>query len=233
VESKQMKEMTERQLQVLGSIASSIRETGYPPTIREIGTALNIKSTNGVNDHLKALERKGYIARDDAKSRAVSLTATGWSALDLDINADNGMGPAREPARVLDAVSVPLLGRIAAGMPIDAIEHQEDEFVMDASLLGRAGRDSVYALRVRGDSMVGDAILDGDIVVIKRQTTADRGQIVAVMVDGAATVKRYYDEGERIRLQPSNPEMEPIYVAKSEARDAVVLGKVLAVYRSM
>lgn len=227
-----MKEMTERQLQVLGCIARSIRETGYPPTIREIGTALDIKSTNGVNDHLKALERKGYISRDDAKSRAVSLTMTGWEALGLDVNADNGLGPARETAN-LDAVSVPLLGRIAAGIPIDAIEHHEDEFVLDASLLGRGGRDSVYALRVRGDSMIGDAILDGDIVVIKRQNTADRGQIVAVMVDGSATVKRYYDEGDRIRLQPSNPEMEPIYVAKGEARDTVVLGKVLAVYRSM
>ncbi len=227
-----MKELTERQMQVLGYIARSLRETGYPPTIREIGTALSIRSTNGVNDHLKALERKGYISRDDAKSRAVSLTMVGRDSLGLDIHPDTDPGPAREAAN-LDAVSVPLLGRIAAGMPIEAIEHQEDEFVLDASLLGRGGHDSVYALRVRGDSMIGDAILDGDIVVIRRQDTANKGEIVAVMVDGSATVKRYYDEGDRIRLQPSNPEMEPIYVTRGEARDTVMLGKVLAVYRSI
>lgn len=236
-----MKELTDRQYEVLGCIAESLAETGYPPTIREIGEKLQIRSTNGVNDHLKALERKGYIERDDAKSRAVTLTASGWLALGVDgppprgtVRRDSQLDPLSEQDDSLDgAVAVPLLGRIAAGMPIDAVEHRENTFVLDGSLVARAGTQEVFALRVRGESMIGDAILDGDVIVVQKQSSARAGEMVAVMVDGAATVKRYYDEGDRIRLQPSNPTMDPIYVRRADARDAVVLGKVLAVYRSL
>jgi repressor LexA len=244
-----MKGLTERQVEVLVHIARSMRSTGYPPTIREIGLALDIRSTNGVNDHLKALERKGFIERDDAKSRALTLTREAWDLVGPTI-AEDGVetGTAREPdpSRVgmrestvetdprHDVVSIPLVGRIAAGNPIEAIERVEDRLAIDASLLGRsASSTGAFALRVRGDSMIGDGILDGDLIVVRRQQTARQGEIVAVMVDGSATVKRYFVEGSRIRLQPSNPALEPIYLSADEARETAVLGRVVAVYRSL
>jgi repressor LexA len=244
-----MKGLTERQVEVLVHIARSMRATGYPPTIREIGLALDIRSTNGVNDHLKALERKGFIERDDAKSRALTLTREAWeivAPLVGDEFTETGAVREPDPSRVgmrepatdsdprHDVVSIPLVGRIAAGNPIEAIERVEDRIAIDASLLGRsAGQAGAFALRVRGDSMIGDGILDGDLIVVKRQQTARQGEIVAVMVDGSATVKRYFDEGARIRLQPSNPALDPIYLSAAEARDTAVLGKVVAVYRSL
>ncbi len=244
-----MKGLTERQVEVLVHIARSMRATGYPPTIREIGFALDIRSTNGVNDHLKALERKGFIERDDAKSRALTLTREAWEVVGPLLGDDfTESGAVREPdpSRVgmrepameadvrHDVVSIPLVGRIAAGNPIEAIERVEDRLAIDAALLGRSGGAAgAFALRVRGDSMTGDGILDGDLIVVRRQQTARQGEIVAVMVDGSATVKRYYVEGDRVRLQPSNPALEPIYLSAEEARETAVLGKVVAVYRSL
>ncbi len=247
-----MKGLTERQVEVLVHIARSMRQTGYPPTIREIGNALDIRSTNGVNDHLKALERKRFIERDESKSRALTLTQEAWDFLAAEQQDVAWGGPVRESAdgpgrmagapaaanddamHIPDIVSVPLLGRIAAGNPIEAIEQVEDRLAIDASLVGRTGAaKDVFALRVRGESMIEDGILDGDIIVVRRQQTARQGEMVAVMVDGAATVKRYYLEGDRVRLQPSNSTMEPIYVSASEARQTAVLGKVVAMYRSL
>jgi repressor LexA len=244
-----MKGLTERQVEVLVHIARSMRSTGYPPTIREIGLALDIRSTNGVNDHLKALERKRFIERDDAKSRALTLTREAWDLVGpmlVDEHTETGAAREPDPSRVgmrdpvadmdprHDVVSIPLLGRIAAGNPIEAIERVEDRLAIDASLLGRsAGAAGAFALRIRGDSMTGDGILDGDLIVVRRQQTARQGEIVAVMVDGSATVKRYFAEGSRVRLQPSNPALEPIYLSAEEARETAVLGRVVAVYRSL
>lgn len=220
-----MKALTQRQKEVLTSIRDAIEDSGYPPTIREIGDALGIKSTNGVNDHLKALERKGYIERGDAKSRAINLTAKAAAEL--------GDPFGRAASENLDTVGIPLLGRIAAGTPIEAVENVEDTINIDRSMLGRGDPASVFALRVEGESMINDGIHDGDLVFVRKQETASRGDIVAAYVDGSATVKRYYREGQRIRLQPANDHMEPIYVTPESADEVRVLGLVVGVYRQL
>lgn len=201
--------LTKRQGEVLDVITTSIERDGYPPTIREIGAELGIKSTNAVNDHLKALERKGYLQRNEAKSRALI-------PVDLPSNDD-------------DMVDVPIVGRIAAGQPILAQEHVEDTVKIDRFFLGR--HPEVFALRVVGDSMIGDGILDGDFIFVKKQHHAPRGEIVVGWIDGEATVKRYYPEGDRIRFQPSNPAMQPIYVDASDFRETQILGVVVGIYR--
>lgn len=222
-----MRGLTDRQRQVLEFIAHSIADAGYPPTIREIGQALDIRSTNGVNDHLRALERKGYIERGDAKSRAIQVTERGETELGVSTT------PTATGASWDDALTVPVLGRIAAGTPIEAIEQSDEEVRIDPSLLGRAKGADVFALRVEGESMIGDGILDGDLIFIRRQVEARRGEMVAVWVDGSATVKRYYREGDTIRLEPSNPTMDPIFVSASDARDTAILGSVIGVYREI
>ncbi len=225
-----MKGLTTRQREVLEYIAGSISETGYPPTIREIGLALAIRSTNGVNDHLKALARKGYIERDTSKSRAILLTGMAEDALGLDGNPAPGVVSRDDSSR--ETVEVPVFGRIAAGVPIEASEATEDALHLDASLVGN-GRGGVYALRVQGDSMIGDGIFDGDLIFVRPEVEARKGEMVAVRIEDGATVKRYYRDGDVVRLEPSNPEMEPIVVRADQARDAMILGKVVGVYRSL
>ena len=225
---------TDRQLEVLRFIATEIEARGYPPTIREIGVALDIASTNGVNDHLKALERKGYLQRDPVKSRALIPTEAGREAL---------AGPAEREGRVISLVSrreirgggrmveIPILGRVAAGQPILAQEQVEDTVHVDSFFLGTSKK--VYGLRVQGDSMIGDGILSGDYIFVKKQLHADEGEIVVALIDDEATVKRIYFEGDRVRFQPSNPRMAPIYVRREDFRTTMILGVVVGVYRKM
>lgn len=201
-------ELTGRQQMALDFIRASIEERGFPPTFREIGTHMGIKSTNGVNDHLKALEKKGYLIRDVLKSRTMRP-------------ADLGE----------DMVEVPLLGRIAAGAPLLAQEHVEDTVRIDSFLLGN--HQPVFALRVVGESMIEDGIFDGDYIFVKKQIAASAGQIIVALIDEEATVKRYYPEGDRIRLQPANATMAPIYIHRSEFRQTSILGVVVGVYRKM
>ncbi len=225
-----MQELTQRQRDILGFIHQSINGSGYPPTIREIGTAFGIRSTNGVNDHLKALERKGYIERGDKKSRALALTAPALRAL----------GEAPHPTAVDvavpaifpegDLVAIPVLGRVAAGSPILAEENVTDTVHVDSFFLGGTTK-KVFGLRVSGESMIDDGILDGDYIFVKKQLTADAGDIVVAMIDGDATVKRYFPEGDRIRFQPANAAMQPIYVHQQDFRDTQILGVVVGVYR--
>lgn len=226
-----MKGLTDRQSQVLDYIAETIRDRGYPPTIREIGNALGIRSTNGVNDHLKALERKGFISRSGSKSRAIMVTAL--PDADGIPSAAAGLPEPAGAHAPPETVSVPLLGRIAAGAPIEAIEEAEEHIQVDPSLIRTRSSAPIFALRVQGESMIGDGIFDGDLIFIRRQQEARQGEIVAVMVDGSATVKRYYREGDRIRLDPSNPDMDPIYVSASDGRDTAILGRVVGVYRQL
>ena len=200
--------LTRRQSEVLEIIQHAIERDGYPPTIREIGASLGIRSTNGVNDHLKALERKGYLVRDEAKSRALVLTEL------------------RE-----EMVDVPVLGRIAAGEPILAVENREDTVRVDRFFLGKNAE--VFALRVEGQSMIGDGIHEDDFIFVKKQSHANPGDIVVAWIDGFATCKRFYPEGERIRFQPSNPMMDPIYVDASEFRQTHIIGLVVGLYRKM
>lgn len=220
-----MQGLTERQRQILEFITRRINEQGYPPTIREIGEQMGIKSTNGVNDHLKALERKGFLKREVLKSRALRPV---------------GSSPAEEVANVIpavvpngDIISVPVLGRVAAGSPILADEHVEATVHVDSFFLGTSQRDRVFALRVTGESMIEAGIYDGDYIFVKKQLEARSGDIVVAMIDGEATVKRFEPDGEVIRFVPENHTMQPIVVRKQDFRATHILGIVCGVYRRM
>lgn len=213
--------LTDRQREVLEFISRSIEERGYPPTLREIGEHMGIKSTNGVNDHLKALERKGYLAREDLKSRALRP-----------IRAIPG-GTALPHASRLgeEIVEVPIVGRVAAGQPILAVENVSDTVKIDRFFLGP--HREVFALRVKGDSMIEDGIYDGDYIFVKKTLSAERGQIVVVLIEDEATVKRYYPEGDVIRFQPANSAMQPIIVKKKDFKSVNLIGVVVGVYRQV
>ncbi len=211
--------LTVRQKQALDYITSCLHERGYPPTLREIGRHMGIRSTNGVNDHLKALERKGYLVREELKSRA--LRPVDFSP---------------EPPAANDSgneVEVAIIGRVAAGAPILAEENVMDRVRIDRFFLGSTGPKDVFGLVVQGESMIEDGIMDGDYIFVRKQPTAEPGDIVVAMIDGEATCKRYYPEGDRVRLQPANSAMEPIFVARSEFRQVGILGKVVGVYRRL
>lgn len=215
-----MEELTDRQREILSFIVKQTEARGFPPTIREIGEEMDIRSTNGVNDHLKALERKGYLTRGEQQSR--SLVATKRARLVL------GLGARRDP----ELVEVPVLGKVAAGAPLLASEQIEDSVRIDSFLLGGNGRE-VFALRVKGESMIEDGIFDGDYIFVKKSPNATPGEIVVALIEDEATVKRFYPEPDRIRFQPANATMEPIYVRKNEFRSTMILGRVVGVYRKM
>jgi repressor LexA len=222
-------DLTGRQQQILSVIRDSIDQRGYPPTMREIGAAVGLASASTVAYHLKILEDLGHIRRDARGSRAVDLRDRTAAAVRSD--APNRTAAARSdapdrsgtPDRSEVDVRVPVLGAIAAGAPILAEEHVEDELTLPVSLVGR-GR--LFALRVRGDSMVDAAICDGDLVVVRQQPVADNGDIVAAMIDGEATVKVLRVDGKRVELVPRNPSYDPI-----PGEHATVLGKVVSVLR--
>ena len=212
-------ELSPRQKEVLDFIEARIAEWGYPPTVREIGDHLGIRSTNGVADHLKALKRKGYLTqRGKQKSRTLTPTRS------------KSVVPAIVP-KAGGTLSIPLLGRVAAGEPILAEEHAEGSVVVDSVLIGDGRR--VFALKVVGESMIEDGIFDGDYIFVRKRSHADPGEIVVVIIENEATVKRYYPEGDRVRLQPGNAKMAPIYVKKSDFRDIQIIGVVVGVYRKM
>lgn len=208
--------LTDRQQLVLSFIERNIEKMGFPPTIREIGEHLGIKSTNGVSDHLKALEKKGFLKRHGQKSRTLRP-----------LGGDNPPDHSDES----DMIEVPILGRVAAGAPILAYENRTGTVRVDSFLLGTSQK--VFALRISGDSMIGDGIFDGDYIFVKKQLNAESGDIVVALIEDEATCKRYYPEGDRIRFQPSNPRLRPIYVSKDEFRDTQILGVVVGVYRKM
>ena len=212
-------ELTDRQREVYDFIQDRIRAWGYPPTIREIGEHLGIKSTNGVADHLKALKRKGYLNHDERKSRALTPVRPPRGTVVRAIGS-TGQG-----------ITVPILGRVAAGEPILAEEQAEGAVVVDSVLLGDGRK--VFALKVVGESMIEDGIYDGDYIFVRKRETAERGDIVVVIIDGEATVKRYFPEGDRIRLQPANSRMQPIYVNKKDFKNVQIIGLVVGVYRKM
>ena len=239
------KDLTDRQFKVLCFIEQEIQQQGYPPTIREIGRQLGIKSTNGVNDHLKALQRKGYIARSDHKSRTLKVLKSGMPSAPA--SASNVVSlPRKSPAALPavlgasasstgggaanDVTDIPVLGRVAAGSPILAIENPEDSLPVPDWLLSGSGRQKQFALEVQGDSMIGDGIYHGDVVFVSQNSTAKAGDLVVAMIDEEVTVKRFFPEGDRIRLQPSNPRLDPIFVTKSEGVAFAVLGHVTGVF---
>ncbi len=214
--------LTQRQRDILDFISTSIDRRGYPPTLREIGEHFGIRSTNGVSDHLKALEKKGFLAREDLKSRAMRPVGSGRAPSMPDL-----VGPRLGE----ELCEVPLVGRVAAGQPLLAVENVEDTVVVDRFFIGSSRE--VFALRVVGDSMIEDGILDGDYVFVRKTPTASRGEIVVAMIEGEATVKRFYPEGEVIRFQPANAAMQPIFVRQSDFRSIDILGVVIGVYRQL
>jgi repressor LexA len=212
-----MQGLTKRQEQTLDFIRRQIEERGYPPTLREIGEYMGIRSTNGVNDHLRALERKGYLRREDMKSRALKLVDE----------------PSRPVLRAVadddDLQEIKVLGRVAAGLPLLAEENVVDTVRIDRMLV-KGGRD-VFGLRVTGDSMIEAGILSGDYIFIRKQSSAERGDIVVALIGDEATVKYYYPERDYVRFQPANSQMAPILVRATDFRPTMLLGKVVGIYR--
>ena len=200
-----MSELSNKQQQILEYMKAEVREKGYPPSVREICDAVGLKSTSTVHGHLSRLEKKGLIRRDPTKPRAIEILDPGFEA------------PQRE------LVNVPIVGTITAGTPILAVENIEDTFPIPVDYIHN---DTVFMLRVKGESMIEAGIMDGDYVVVRKQETAYNGEIVVAMIDDEATVKRYYKENGHFRLQPENPTMEPIIVP-----EVSILGKVVSLYR--
>jgi repressor LexA len=198
-----LKGLTRRQQQILDYIEDQVEAKGYPPSVREIGSAIGLSSSSTVHSHLTALERKGLVKRDPTKPRALLLAN-------------------RRPARAAGTVTVPLIGQVAAGSPVLAVENIEDEVVWPQGLTPEPS----FALRVKGDSMIDDGIHDGDIVLVRQQASADNGDTVVALIEDEATVKRFYKEKGRARLEPANPAYQPIY-----SSELAIVGKVVGLIR--
>ena len=203
-----MVELTQRQKDVFDYMKDYISKNGYAPSVREVCDELNLKSTSTAHAHLSQLEKKGYIFRNNAKPRTTKILY--------------GADP-REEGSSERMVSIPVVGNVAAGVPITAVENIEEYITLPFSLLGS---EDVFILNVKGDSMTDAGILDKDRIIAKKQKTADNGDIVVAMMDEEATVKRFFAEKDRVRLQPENANYEPIY-----AKELDILGKVIGVLR--
>ncbi len=214
----------ERRQRILDCIAQTVEERGYPPSVREIADAVGLASTSAVHHHLLALERDGLLERGTHSSRALRLINRPTAAVPR--HADAGkVTPFRMPVE-RDTLALPVMGEIAAGQPIEAYEDSAETLEVPASM---DARPDSYVLRVRGKSMIDALIDDGDFVIVQPQATARDGDIVvALLEDNGVTLKRYFREKDRIRLQPANAEMEPIY-----ATDVQVQGKVVGVIRRL
>jgi repressor LexA len=208
-----MRTMTDRQRELLEIIERSVEDHGYPPSIREMADAMGIRSTNGVNDHLKALEKKGLIARQGAsKSRALTVTRPRAESRPKGRRAGSAEG------------GIPILGRVAAGQPLLAEENLEGHLELPRE-------DGLFALRVKGDSMLEAGIHDGDLVLVRPQSTARPGQIVVALIDGEATVKTFRPGPGRVVLEPANPAHRPIVLEASQGRETWLAGVVTGVFR--
>ncbi len=194
-----------KQKEILEYIKEQILSHGYPPTVRDICQAVNLRSTSSVHAHLETLEKNGYIRRDPTKPRAIEI-------IDDEFNISRR-----------DMINVPIIGTVTAGEPILATENIEGYFPV---LSDNLPSGDMFMLHVKGESMVNAGILDGDSVIIKQQSTADNGDMIAALIDDSATIKTFYKEDGYIRLQPENDTMDPIIV-----EDCAILGKVVALYR--
>ncbi|MBQ9011182.1 MAG: transcriptional repressor LexA [Bacilli bacterium] len=205
-----MEKLTNRQKDVLDYVKSYIVSHGYPPTVREIGKALDISSPATIHAHLKNIEKKGFIRKDNSKNRAIELLV------------DNEFDKTNE-----EIAKVPLLGKITAGSPIEAIEMPNEFFSLPAYLLPKD--KEVFTLKVSGTSMINAGILDGDIVIVERRNTARNGEIIVAMTEeNEVTLKTFYKEKDHIRLQPENDTMDPIIL-----NNVSILGKAIGLYRKI
>ena len=213
------KKISKRQQQIYEFICSYTSEHGYPPSVREIGAAVGLASPSTVHMHLKALETAGLISRDPKKPRTIEVVASedvpGRRGGVVDVHEDVDR----------NTISLPLVGRVAAGVPILAEQNVEESLTLPTSIVGDS---SSFILRVHGESMINAGILDGDYIVVREQHDAHDGERVVALIDDSATVKTFYREKGRIRLQPENDTMEPIYV-----ENPTILGRVTALIRSM
>jgi repressor LexA len=203
-----MTKLSRRQLDILAFIKEEVSQKGYPPSVREIGEAVGLASSSTVHGHLARLEKKGLIRRDPTKPRAIEV-------LGLEDNVAS-----------VKSISIPVIGKVTAGLPISAVENVEEYFPLPEYMVGD---ENVFMLSVIGNSMIEAGILDGDLVVVKQQQTANNGDIIVAMTDeDEATVKRFFKEKNHIRLQPENSSMEPIIL-----QSCTILGKVIGVYRTI
>lgn len=203
------KKLTDKQKKVLDFIKEEIEIKGYPPSVRDICSAIGLKSTSTVHGYLERLEKYGYIKRDPLKPRALKV---------VDDNSDNNKNNISK-----ELVDVPIVGKVTAGQPILAVENIEDTFPIPVEY---ANNSELFALRVSGDSMVEAGILDGDTVIVSKQSNAKNGDIVVALIEDEATVKRFFKEEDYYRLQPENKYMYPIIV-----KELSILGKVIGVFR--
>lgn len=212
-----MAELTPRQQKILEFIRQHVQQHGYPPSVREIGDAVALRSSSTVHGHLNRLEARGYLRRDPTKPRTIELLSQG------------PVGPAaireRGDASTSDTRRVPVVGRVAAGAPILAVEDAQDTFPLPADWVHD---DQVFMLAVEGESMIEAGILPGDLLVVRGQPSAYNGDIVVALLGEEVTVKRFFREAGRVRLQPENSAMEPIY-----AKQVRILGKVIGLVRRM
>ncbi len=202
---RKIKSLTPKQVEIMEYIKKEILEKGYPPTVREIGEAVNLKSTSSVFAHLEAMEKKGFITRDPSKPRAIEINDDSFQMIRT------------------ETVSVPVVGYVAAGQPILAEENIESYFPVPADMMP-TGKS--FILKVKGDSMINVGIYNGDSILVNECNTAENGDTVVALVDDSATVKKFYKEKDHIRLQPENDFMDPIIVD-----DCQILGKVFGVFR--
>ncbi|MCL2530213.1 MAG: transcriptional repressor LexA [Coriobacteriia bacterium] len=224
--------ISKRQLQVLAYIAEYSALQGYPPSVRDIGEHVGLASPSTVFSHLSSLERKGFIRKEKDSARALIILDKGWEALRTHgYAAEAASAPgAAEPAYLANvnsyhAVSLPLVGEVAAGTPLYADQNITDSFTLPKQVVGDRGS---FMLTIKGNSMIEAGINDGDYVVVREQPTAENGDIVVALMDDEATVKTFYREKDSIRLQPQNSSMEPIYT-----RDVQIIGKVIALLRAL
>ena len=202
-----MDTLTDKQKEIFNVIKDSILNKGYPPSVREIGELVGLKSTSSVHAHLNSLEKKGYIRQDPTKPRTIEIT-------------DDSFNFTRR-----EVVNVPMVGTVAAGMPILASENITDYFPIPSELLPNT---DIFMLKVKGDSMINVGIHDGDQIIVSKQNTAKNGDIIVALVEDSATVKTFYKEKNFYRLQPENDFMEPILV-----KEVSILGKVIGLFRFM
>ncbi|WP_040220434.1 transcriptional repressor LexA [Collinsella bouchesdurhonensis] len=214
------RKITKRQQQIYDFIRSYQTEKGYPPSVREMAAAVGLSSPSTVHAHLSALEAHGLIKRDKTKPRALEVFEQGG-------NPDNNLDISQESPvpEMRGVVSLPLVGRVAAGMPILAEQNIEDTFTIPTEI---ASDSSSFILEVHGNSMINVGIYNGDYIIVREQPSAMNGDIVVAMIDGSATVKTFYKERGRVRLQPENDAMDPIF-----ADNPTILGKVVALMRRL
>lgn len=211
--------LTKRQIAILDFITQQIRLKGYPPSVREIGEAVGLQSSSTVHSHLTQMEQKGYIRRDPTKPRAIMILKDSNGDADFYNTAE-----ATDNSTYEEMIALPLLGQVAAGLPILADENIEDTISFPMRFIRQ--NDS-FLLKVKGDSMINVGIFDGDLIAVAPQKTANNGDIIVALLGDEATVKTFYKEKGRIRLQPENDSMEPIYATNVE-----IIGKVTALFRT-